>query len=252
MKTHARLTTRFLPDGSFRFEDRLVLDEVVSTRIVTASAWLLELYELKRGAVVFLRGDVEVRPGSSCFGALFPPFSITRVRLSNAHAHVVGLAAFEPLPGPLATTATLFDTTRRDISAIADVPCALESGANRQAIDANPAASALSKRARKLIAREYLGGLPLADVAAQLRVTPAHLSRQFKRDYRITPREYLHLLRMADAPLKLAMGEPIASTSGDVGYNDLGRFYKQFRKATRTSPGACQQMIAPAATLRRA
>ena len=30
---------------------------------------------------------------------------------------------------------------------------------------------------------------------------------------------------------------------GEVGYNDLSRFYKQFRKATRTSPAACRTMM---------
>ena len=37
----------------------------------------------------------------------------------------------------------------------------------------------------------------------------AHLSRQFKRDYGLTPSAYLRQLRVADAPLRLAAGQPI-------------------------------------------
>jgi len=29
----------------------------------------------------------------------------------------------------------------------------------------------------------------------------------------------------------------------DVGYNDLSRFYKQFRKKTQTSPGECRETL---------
>jgi YesN/AraC family two-component response regulator len=35
-------------------------------------------------------------------------------------------------------------------------------------------------------------------------------------------------------------GEAIIEVSGDVGYNDLSRFYKQFRKSTAASPGFCR------------
>jgi len=63
----------------------------------------------------------------------------------------------------------------------------------------------------------------------------------------MSPRDYLHQLRLADAPLQLAMGKAIADVSQDVGYGDLSRFYKQFRKSTRTSPGLCRTMVAPPA-----
>jgi len=44
-------------------------------------------------------------------------------------------------------------------------------------------------------------------IAAWYRVTPEHLSGHFRRDYGMSPREYLHQLRMADAPLELAKVE---------------------------------------------
>lgn len=75
--------------------------------------------------------------------------------------------------------------------------------------------------------------------------THEHLSRQFKLDLGMSPSAYLRQLRLADAPLRLARGEGIVNVSLDVGYNDLSRFYKQFRKTTSTSPGACQTMMKP-------
>ena len=62
-----------------------------------------------------------------------------------------------------------------------------------------------------------------------------------------SPSSYLHKLRLADAPLRLARGEQIVNVSLDAGYNDLSRFYKQFRKTTKTSPGVCQTLMKPSA-----
>jgi AraC-like DNA-binding protein len=103
----------------------------------------------------------------------------------------------------------------------------------------------LSLKAKRLIDENYLSFPSIARVAGRLGVTHEHLSRQFKRDFEISPGAYLHQLRLADAPLRLARGEEIINVSQDVGYNDLSRFYKQFRKTTKTSPGVCQALMKP-------
>ena len=98
-----------------------------------------------------------------------------------------------------------------------------------------------------LLGSNYLVHPSIARIAARLNVTHAHLSRQFKRDFGMSPSAYLHQLRLADAPLRLARGEEIVNVSMEVGYNVLSRFYKQFRKNTSTSPGACQTLMKPPA-----
>ena len=121
----------------------------------------------------------------------------------------------------------------------------VRTGENLQSVELNPKPSLLSLKAKKLIDGNYLSYPSIARIARRLGITHAHLSRQFKRDFMISPTGYLHQLRLADAPLKLAKGEEIINVSQDVGYNDLSRFYKQFRKTTRTSPGVCQTMMKP-------
>jgi AraC-like DNA-binding protein len=59
----------------------------------------------------------------------------------------------------------------------------------------------------------------------------------------MTPSAYLRQLRVADATFRLSKGEPIIEVSGDVGYNDLSRFYKQFRRQTTKTPGFCQTLL---------
>ena len=89
----------------------------------------------------------------------------------------------------------------------------------------------------------YLVYPSIARIADRLKVSHEHLSRQFKKDYALTPSAYLHKLRVAEATFRLALGEEIVDISLDVGYNDLSRFYKQFRKATRTSPAVCRKQV---------
>ncbi|HZI85998.1 MAG TPA: AraC family transcriptional regulator, partial [Pyrinomonadaceae bacterium] len=121
----------------------------------------------------------------------------------------------------------------------------IQRGRDAQIVEFNPNASALSKNAKRLIDENFQSYPSIARIAQRLRVSHEHLSRQFKRDFQISPSTYLHQLRLADAPLRLARGEPIINVSLDIGYNDLSRFYKQFRKNTKTSPGACQTLMKP-------
>ena len=81
----------------------------------------------------------------------------------------------------------------------------------------------------------------IASLAADLGVSHPHLTRQFKREFGMTPMAYRHALRASEAAGRLSRGEPIVDVSGDVGYEDLGRFYKSFRKAMHSSPGGCRR-----------
>jgi AraC-like DNA-binding protein len=160
--------------------------------------------------------------------------------------HVIGFASARPLSGTGAVPVVFELSSFKLPASAADVSEILKAGRNHQSIAINPKASSLSVRAKGLIDKARSTDPSIARIAKQLGVTPEHLSRQFRRDYGMSPRGYLHQLRLADALLQLAMGDAIADVSQEVGYGDLSRFYKQFRKSTRTSPGLCRKMVAPA------
>jgi AraC-like DNA-binding protein len=101
--------------------------------------------------------------------------------------------------------------------------------------------SPLSQKAKKLIASNYHSDLSIRDVARQLDVSHAHLARQFKRDFGLTPLNYLHRLRVSEAMGRLSKGEPPLEVGYDVGFNDTSRFYSDFLKVTGTSPGKCRK-----------
>lgn len=242
---------RFLADGSYCFETDISTAGELTARIITCEAWLFELYQIERGELLFVSEHVPVAPPSNRFGAWFPPFTISQLKSAHVRGRVFGIASAAPPPVAFPTVPIVFDTPIVSVSSRGELADVLRSATNRRVVDAHPAASALSRRAKRLIDQRYLRSPSIARVATQLGVTAAHLARQFKRDFDLTPREYLHQLRMADVPLKLASGVEITAAASDVGYNDLSRFYKQFRKATKTSPGACRTTLSPRTAPRR-
>jgi AraC-like DNA-binding protein len=239
-----RRRTEFLPDGAYLFEDELS-GGLFDATVITCAAWLLELYELRSGDVGFEVGTENVRPTTNCFGVFYPPFSLTRPRFNNPQGRVLGIAGSIDLPTELLGQPLVFETAFRSPGTAIEAISLVRSGANRQSIDPCPSASLLSLKAKRLIDENYLAYPSIARVAERVGVSHAHLSRQFKRDFGMSPSEYLRRLRVADAPLRLARGEDIINVSLDVGYNDLSRFYKQFRQTTNTSPGTCKTLLRP-------
>lgn len=240
----ARRKTEILPDGAYLFQDRLNTTGVMKATIITCRAWLVEFYELQSGEVYFIHGDREVRPRSKRFGVFYSSFSITQLCFSDIRGDVLGIASLDQLPPTISATPKLFEITSRHLPTnVAEVVELLQAPDRQQSIESNPRPSLLSIKGKRLIDENYLAYPSLARIAQRLNVTHEHFSRQFKRDFGMSPRNYLRQLRVADAPLKLAKGEEIIEVSHDVGYNDLSRFYKQFRKTTETSPGACKTIL---------
>ncbi len=242
----ARRQTNLLPDGAYFFEDELEVNGTLDSTIITCAGWLLEIFELKAGEAFFVSGEKFIRPGTKKFGVLYPPFSIARFCFNNAKVHLMGIAATEILPAEFTSVPVIFETICAESPA--NVKQAIEilsSGENQQSIEAYPKASLLSVKTKKLIDENYLADPSIARIAERLDVSHAHLSRQFKHDFGMSPSDYFRRLRVADAPLRLARGEAIINVSQSVGYNDLSRFYKQFRQTTNTSPGVCQTIMKP-------
>jgi AraC-like DNA-binding protein len=234
---------QILADGGYAISERIDIDGAGSSYFVFARGWLLEILDLERGEYYFFSDGAEVRPPSKRFGIYYPPFTITRPFVSGVVGTVHGVGSTEVIP-ELPSTALMFDTDfAEDFVATSQAVDVLERSTNHRSIEVNSRRSLVTLKAKRLIDENYLVFPSISRIATRLSVTPEHLSRQFKRDLGITPSGYLHKLRVADATFRLSMGEPIVDISQDVGYNDLSRFYKQFRKATHTSPAACRKQV---------
>ncbi len=234
---------RVLKDGSYTFSDRLEISGDGGGNFVFARGWLLEIIDIEAGEYSFISDGTIIHPSIPRFGAYYPPFSLVKTHVINGIGRVKGIGSTEPLfdlPDSPILFATSFDGEFTDKHQALEI---LAASFGRQTIDINSSPSLLSIRTKRLIDDNYLASPSISRIATRLKVSGPHLSRQFKRDYGLSPSGYLHQLRVTDATLRLALGEEIVDISHEVGYNDLSRFYKQFKRTTRTSPGACRELL---------
>src|SRR5215216_3265367 len=107
----ARRATGFLPDGAYLFEDALAFTGELTANVITGAVWLLELYELTAGELVFISGAAAVRPRTRCFGVFYAPFTISQPCFKHAAGRLIGVAANAPVPAEFLTGPCVFDTT---------------------------------------------------------------------------------------------------------------------------------------------
>jgi AraC family transcriptional regulator len=88
----------------------------------------------------------------------------------------------------------------------------------------------------ELLRAEFQRSLTLSDVAGQVRVHPAHLSRVFRRKYRQTVGEFVNELRVRYAMERLADDVSLSELSLSAGFADQSHFTRVFRALTGTTP----------------
>jgi len=108
-------------------------------------------------------------------------------------------------------------------------------------IEINENPSYLVTCIKKEIELTYNKNIKLSKIADQLGLSTAHLSVSFKRGFGVSPSEYIHQLRVISSLLELLdikeQNKRIADVAYEVGYEDVSRFNKQFKKRTKINPG---------------
>jgi AraC-like DNA-binding protein len=92
-------------------------------------------------------------------------------------------------------------------------------------------------RLRDLIEANIVGGLPLSRAAAELHFAPAHLVRSFRREFGMTPHQYLISRRVDLARRLILSGHPLRTVATDAGFFDQPHLIRHFTRILGVSPG---------------
>lgn len=96
----------------------------------------------------------------------------------------------------------------------------------------------------EVIGRDYRKELSLKDISKDLYINPVYLGQLIKRETNSTFAELLNKQRIKAAQqLLLSTAESIEDICYEVGYSNVGYFYKVFRKLCGKSPKAYRQQI---------
>nr|UXE44840.1 HTH-type transcriptional activator RhaS [uncultured bacterium] len=185
--------------------------------IVTHEASLVSRVEVRAGSITF--GD-HVAPER--FVLSVPPRSVVRMRFHAAAADSDGMGKIGTLsPGP-PQLREADDLLRSDTLAV---------------LDLDALAPAPLVRARRAL-HEHLSELaPVRAAAEDAQLDAEALTRAFRRAYGLTPKHYCNRARLFDAAIALLSGASVATAAFSSGFNDLSRFYAQFRRLLRATPG---------------
>lgn len=95
------------------------------------------------------------------------------------------------------------------------------------------------RRAADLLHASVGTSVEMADIAAQVNVSPVHLARSFKAHFGSTMSEYLRRLRVERAREQLlSTSKPLSQISLEAGFADQAHFTRMFKQLVGATPGA--------------
>ncbi|MCB0369123.1 MAG: helix-turn-helix transcriptional regulator [Bdellovibrionales bacterium] len=100
--------------------------------------------------------------------------------------------------------------------------------------------SLLAERAKNYIDNHYTENLKIETVASQLKTNRVYLSREFKKNFYISPVEYRHQLRIYEALKLINQGVGLTQSIYASGFESLNQFSAYFKKYFHTYPSHYQ------------
>ncbi len=95
----------------------------------------------------------------------------------------------------------------------------------------------ITKFIKEYVADHYMEAVSLSELSRQLNFSLTHVSLTFKRDTRMSFRDYLIKIRMEKAcQLLRSTGKSVSEISQLVGYSDPAFFYRSFRRYLGQTP----------------
>ncbi|MDN5345340.1 MAG: two-component system, response regulator YesN, partial [Clostridia bacterium] len=100
------------------------------------------------------------------------------------------------------------------------------------------------EKAVAYINTHYQHNIGLEDIATAIDLSPAHLSRIFKKEMGRTVIEYLTLVRMEAAKCLLRQGKSLEEAATAAGFNEVTYFCRVFKREVGVTPGTFRNRYA--------
>jgi AraC-like DNA-binding protein len=199
--------------------------------VVTHRSMLIAHVTVRDGELSFPRAGGDI-PAPSEFVLVIPPRNIVRMSFRRARVESLGVARASGASGPPSLRAAVRFALEGEAATRA------ASGARLADLDPDHGVPRFVIAARATLHLHLDHPAPVRRTARTVGVVPETLTRGFQRAYGIGAKEYCHRARLFEAVLSLLGGAAIAQSAFEAGFNDMKRFYAQFRRAIGATPGA--------------
>lgn len=223
--------------GALRIEQRTRVARTQIATDISGPACIYAHVRVTRGRIAYLHADTRL-VAPACFAVFLPPFSVVQAWLEHCDVTSIGMAFLPPALALPAEAVLVPDTRVTPPATRDDALEQLQSLTRSIPIRREGEPRFAVRQAKGILDREYASPVTIAETARRVGTSPALLSRTFKTAYGIPPVQYRHHVRIIDALMRFAAGAVPADVSLDVGFEDLSRFYKVFRRVACGAPGS--------------
>ena len=101
----------------------------------------------------------------------------------------------------------------------------------------------LVAQAHAYMTEHFQNPLQLSDIARTFNVSTCHFARLFRRQYKISPHDYLISLRISEAKRRLLLTkDSVEAIAGHCGFNSTSHFIRSFGQRTGKTPAQYRKM----------
>lgn len=209
-----------------------------------ARFWMLAVATVEPGQLA-IRHQGQVIDFSGRWALFFPPFSLVEWHLGAGRLQWGAFFSERELPSDLNREAFAFalssaplPSTYKDIFELLRVESKNE---KRLLIAREEGVSAVAEKTKREIDATFAKDVSVEQIASKLKYSHAVMTRAFKKCYGLTPVAYRNKLRIFESAAKFILEEKqVQSVAKEVGFKDLSRFNRQFRRVLNTKPSQYQ------------
>lgn len=227
-----------ISNGIYDLKRQLSVKKEVVGYDFTGPYWIFGKFELSRPNAWFRHNQEFLKVKNKQFTIWLPPYSMIEVTYKNVEVKADIILGRNLNDKINQESPCLFYPSSDNLSrGIDDISRILQKNiSNLYNISISNNTSILTDKCKKTIDKSFIHNIPISDVAKRCKTSHSQMTRSFKKDYGITPIFYRNWMRVMSASFLLLEQTKIADTQGLVGFEDLSRFNKQFKKITHSTP----------------
>lgn len=204
---------------------------------ITGPFWMLIRARILKGTLSWKSGSAIIAPEEAVVWLYLPPFAWTsETGAAGSLIEIEGLFSILAPEPHWPKVPCLFNSAHPVPRSFAEASRFLKKHKPYAEVMLQPNASGAVLKVKAILDKQFVENISMEAISRQLKTSSAVVSRQFKASYGFPPMVYKRGLRVTVAMYHLLSGKPAIEAAALAGYDDLGRFYKQFKEYLHLTP----------------